>query len=538
MPAPTNTTITTAQDLGATVPVTITETADNAGTTYDLWFQRTVLAGEVEWSLLAFGDLAVYKPTVTFWTGPTGAPVLIQTGGINKAIQVCVTPYVGDVLYMKVATNAGNPTPAELTLNLQVLVGQTVPVGAVAVNDDRDTFPAVFYNSATGAPYFYASSFPASDFADVLPTGQILALNLNTDTWTLFASDLSILAHPNPGSGFTRVSSNQVDTFYVANNTTHVVKTISSTGVVGGTSWTVTAGPQSIAPAIDDSILYYVETNATNQPIKRWDLVNDIALADLVAGIANYLMPKTLVVLTDGTIIAPYIRLGVDSQVKHYSAAGATLHTFAVTDRLNQVSHAINDPLSFWYWKFTDNAAEDMVFREILISTGATVQGFTVPQYTAGIYAGTATATPLRFGNSDSCQFWIQRAQTNVQTTTFTIRRQRRGLLPSSPSQYRMSIPTLEQLMRTGIGLLPDATGSSTPYGAEPTVRLRISKDGGKTWGPERSASAGTRGHYKDRVRWLQATGNYRNGVFEITVDHPVDFQMLALLGEPVEGSS
>ncbi len=92
--------------------------------------------------------------------------------------------------------------------------------------------------------------------------------------------------------------------------------------------------------------------------------------------------------------------------------------------------------------------------------------------------------------------------------------------------------------MRTGIGLLPDAAGSSTPLGVNPEVRLRISKDGGKTWGPERARSAGLRGEFKDRVRWTRATGNYRNGVGEITVDAPVDWQWLSVHGDPTEGSS
>ncbi len=109
------------------------------------------------------------------------------------------------------------------------------------------------------------------------------------------------------------------------------------------------------------------------------------------------------------------------------------------------------------------------------------------------------------------------------------IRRQRRFLLPSSPDNKRITIPVLELLLRPGIG---------TADVPNPQVMLRISKDGGKTWGPERWRSAGAVGRYADRVRWLRATGNYRNAVCEITVTDPVDWQFLAMMGEPEEGSS
>lgn len=120
-------------------------------------------------------------------------------------------------------------------------------------------------------------------------------------------------------------------------------------------------------------------------------------------------------------------------------------------------------------------------------------------------------------------------------TTTYPIRRQRRCLLPSSPEDATMQIPILELLMRTGIGLTAGASGSPV-QGEDPQVMLRISKDGGKTWGHERWVSAHALGKYAERVRWTRATGNYRNGVIEITVSDPVDWQFLAMVGEPIEG--
>jgi hypothetical protein len=177
-------------------------------------------------------------------------------------------------------------------------------------------------------------------------------------------------------------------------------------------------------------------------------------------------------------------------------------------------------------------------FRRVNVSDGAFSGAVSNVEVVSGGRLGLrASQTAETFGFPHSCPFFLLPAIAT--TTTFTIRRQRRFLLPSSDDNKRISIPTLELLMRTGIGLTPAAyDGANVPQGANPQVMLRISKDGGVTWGPERWRSAGTIGKYLTRARWLQATGNYRQGVCEITVSDPVSWQMLAAMGEPVEGSS
>jgi len=122
-------------------------------------------------------------------------------------------------------------------------------------------------------------------------------------------------------------------------------------------------------------------------------------------------------------------------------------------------------------------------------------------------------------------------------TTVYPIRRQRRFLLPSSPDNKYVSIPLMVLLLRTGVGLLAGPDSDPPVLGVEPQVMWRFSRDGGKTWGPERSRSAHRSGRFKGRVRFLNPTGNYRNGVGEITVSDPVDWQFVAMLGEVVEGS-
>jgi hypothetical protein len=93
------------------------------------------------------------------------------------------------------------------------------------------------------------------------------------------------------------------------------------------------------------------------------------------------------------------------------------------------------------------------------------------------------------------------------------IRRMRR-----SPAIVREHLRTffdkLEILLEAGLG-------TSTGQGADPTVMLRLSNDGGRTWGNERTASAGRMGAYTARVLWWRL-GMARDRVFEVTVSDPI----------------
>ena len=73
--------------------------------------------------------------------------------------------------------------------------------------------------------------------------------------------------------------------------------------------------------------------------------------------------------------------------------------------------------------------------------------------------------------------------------------------------------------METGLGL-PVGQGSN------PQVMLRASDDGGKTWGNERSTSAGAEGAYKTRAMWTRL-GSGRDRVFEIVCSDPIPWRIL-----------
>ena len=107
------------------------------------------------------------------------------------------------------------------------------------------------------------------------------------------------------------------------------------------------------------------------------------------------------------------------------------------------------------------------------------------------------------------------------------IRRVRRA--PAIFAEHtKLKVPKIEVFLETGIGMV-------TGQGASPTVMLRTSIDGGRTWGNERTASAGAIGAYTTRcVFWRLGQG--RNRVFELSVSDPVPWRILdafiAVVGE------
>lgn len=102
------------------------------------------------------------------------------------------------------------------------------------------------------------------------------------------------------------------------------------------------------------------------------------------------------------------------------------------------------------------------------------------------------------------------------------LRRLRRCPFPRvlKSSDY-LALLSLQILMDVGIGL---AVGQ----GIDPQVMMRISRDGGKTWGPEHWTTAGAMGKYLTRAVWNRC-GRFRDGmgVLEVVVSDPVPFRFI-----------
>lgn len=99
------------------------------------------------------------------------------------------------------------------------------------------------------------------------------------------------------------------------------------------------------------------------------------------------------------------------------------------------------------------------------------------------------------------------------------IRRVRRS--PAiNKEHHRLFFDRFELLLQAGIG-------TQTGQGANPLVMLRLSNDGGMTWGNEITCGAGRVGQYTARVLFWRL-GMARDRVFEVSVSDPVPWRVTA----------
>lgn len=107
------------------------------------------------------------------------------------------------------------------------------------------------------------------------------------------------------------------------------------------------------------------------------------------------------------------------------------------------------------------------------------------------------------------------------------------GLVTSPPihsDRKRLFIPRLEMDIEAGVGI-------TTGQGSNPQWMLRISRDGGRTYGTRQIwKSAGAAGAYRTRLRWLK-NGQAREWVFELTTSDPVKRTIIAAHGDGYIGA-
>lgn len=94
----------------------------------------------------------------------------------------------------------------------------------------------------------------------------------------------------------------------------------------------------------------------------------------------------------------------------------------------------------------------------------------------------------------------------------------------------RMGVDAFQLDIESGVGL---ATGQ----GSDPQAMLRVSRDGGRTWGAERWASFGQMGQYTKRCMWRRC-GRARDFVFEVAISDPVKVAIIGAAIKPRAGSS
>ena len=435
MSVPTNLTALTAIDLGV-LPADVTQDVHDTGTglNYTVWYKFTTPSVAKVVGAWGFsGNIgAGYRPNITSYDGPASAPSAIVSsltvsGSNNKPIQFPVNP--STEYFLEFVKNV-DTSPALLRIRVEVAPNQDLVAGSIIVPDDTSGLPASVISIGNGTVRSFVNPFPAGEQGDILSvSGRSLVSNIGESGLNLYEKDLTLLVAQIPLSEFGVIRANQgSQKFYTAfynGGTNIVVNTVSSAGVIGGTTYTVTGGSiAAIAALNNDTILYYSEIG-NNKAIKRWDLIGNVALTDFVAGVANY-RNCDILVLSDSTILVCRFKSTAarDVTVTRYNTSGTILNTYtfgagpfiSVNPRF---AYAINDPTSFWAFLHLDNAVGDLSgksrFVNVRVSDGVALNTIEIIDYHFGIYSGVETATPPnRFGPSTSCPLFILRGNSGI----------------------------------------------------------------------------------------------------------------------------
>jgi hypothetical protein len=91
----------------------------------------------------------------------------------------------------------------------------------------------------------------------------------------------------------------------------------------------------------------------------------------------------------------------------------------------------------------------------------------------------------------------------------------------TQPFQNNMQpffVPKLELTVESGVGLIE----GSAENAVNPSVRMQISRDGGKTWGNERQRPVGAMGDYDARAVWRRNGRTKRFDVYRFIMSDPV----------------
>jgi hypothetical protein len=80
--------------------------------------------------------------------------------------------------------------------------------------------------------------------------------------------------------------------------------------------------------------------------------------------------------------------------------------------------------------------------------------------------------------------------------------------------------------------VLDSGLGTPTGQGQHPDIRLRVSLDGGYTWGSQRRTSAGTMGQYGIRPYWVGLGSSETIWTPEVVVSDPVPYRLAMAMVE------
>lgn len=259
--------------------------------------------------------------------------------------------------------------------------------------------------------------------------------------------------------------------------------------------------------------------------------------------------PNPSVFLTQGTSapLSPAVLKGAPIWLGQGIGGGAVVYWASGYTPTRVSTHAVETAFAS-YSVQNRNAARGSVYEErghsfyVLTFPGISVYGATVEAGATWVFDATTGFWHERGNwngwNYDALPLWGHIYANGVHlvgsTTTGVIYQQDKSLLTTTTgtgvrwlrraphvAQMRnwMIADRLELLAEVGLGL-PSGQGSN------PKMNLSVSSDGGETWGPERSLSAGRVGDFATRMIWRKL-GQSDDFVFQVTGSDPVPTRLM-----------
>jgi hypothetical protein len=413
-------------------PYTLAESMEDGA--QDLWFSYT--PSEVEntsiypWISPCYGQ---YMPAIDifYYDGAT-KKYLFSGWPLNNLTQVTVFLLVaGTTYYFHLMNESGfekDQTGIEFILqlkNINLVSDNTLHAGDLFVPDDTAGLPTSLIDRQGQKVRGYLD-YPAGEHTDTLQNGYSL-----TDDY----ADYSVLRLYDPsfnlvktiefGSNFRWlvIYGGYSDYFWVAYRigagVNLTLTTITITGDFGPKSWTLpnstSAGALSIDPA--ETTAYYALISV-NQPVQRYDLVNEVALTNLAAGVPGYYMPGNdkSMVMADGSIVIPYTWGSAPrSFLRRYAPDGTILNTYEFDGYTIDRICLDNDDDSFWVWCYSTELTFDRnYYFHVKASDGTIDNQFFTNNQQAGTWIVTGDLHVLidpatYMLTSESCSFFVVR---------------------------------------------------------------------------------------------------------------------------------
>ncbi len=433
MPAPTNISAGTAIDVTGLLPYTNTQTVDDAGVTYTVWYKYTFPADGVL-GILGYGDLP-YIPRMDSY-GPNSSVV---HSNISSAYSypAQLQGHAGEEFFFRFQPNSGNPTPAVLEISFINSPTPIWPEGSLIIPDDTPGNPGIVISAVTGEVLGGIVDFPAGEQGDSILTPVVYYATENVDTYNVdvFDDTYTVINSEVPlgtaGGGtqplLIRANKTLGKIYFLSANSSNnwILQSIDSDGTISGALTTITIGQsgiyvRSFCIANDGNIVYICAADPLGSPlqaaIKKWDIGAGAFLTNFAPAIGGYYTLEDILVLEDDTVVALYtISSSGAIKVGIYDITGSLLNlidygTANNPTTFHHIGYALDSPNSFWLWTHPNPVNGTSRFRNVKVSDGSDLIDFTIAEFESGVWSEDSIFDPdtdARFGISLSCPFYM-----------------------------------------------------------------------------------------------------------------------------------